>query len=989
MREKTFNSVISLFAITAVYKPDSGVTLYRNLIEVYLSSQFSEETTKYGLEIFDKVFLDYQIRFRKQSFDSESFVVQEIEAHAYILSRELSLSQRILVLVYLLDFETARPDYQHLNSNSDLLLKISNGLKIPGQDFNDCLAFVSESFNTISTNNDLLVLSDELALPFSGINHKIVPGLSAPLYFLRLNHLDTVLFRIGGSADFVLAGKQLFRNRSYILPKGGVINIGVDKAVSFNQIERFFFDLSNLNAFVLQAKNLEYKFSNDVFGLHNVSFQVQSGQIMAIMGGSGSGKTTLMNLLIGLYKPSAGEVTLNGVDVYRNNSRVKGFLGYVPQDDALYENLTAFQNLFFIAHFSLNNLSNQEKTIRVNQLLKDLGLWNIRNLKVGSPIDKVISGGQRKRLNIALELIREPGILFLDEPTSGLSSADTFSIMSLLRKLANNGRLVVINIHQPSSSVFKMFDKLLFIDQGGYPVYYGPSMQVVGYLKNKLRFVDAHQNECPHCGNLDPDEVFNLIQIEKVRDPFKKKEKRQISALKWHKHFLSGLSFVHEKAADIKLIPANLHIPNFIIQFYLYFYRNILLRVKDFQYVALSLFLTPLLALILGIFTKQVNSSLNRYLFFDNENIPAFIFMSVIVALFVGVMTSATEIIKDRAALRRETFLNLSYGAYFLSKISFLAILSGIQMLAFTLVSVAILKIPLGHGFFFFILWASAVSANVLGLLLSSFFKTIASVYLSIPFLLIPQILFAGAVLDFNKINPWFASQKYVPLFADAMVSRWAFEAIMVSQFLDNPYSEIFYQTDKKLAELTYFRSFIIPEIEEDFFGDSFSPDNFLTSDSLNYFRVLDGIKQLESVKKYPEITDTLFSFQISAYLQDIRKQVAHSTDSLQLIKDAMIESLGTSSFNKLKESSTNKKLNEILTDEKNFDKILVTNNSYIRKLYPVYFDSDNKWGRAQFYAPRKFFAGFSFSTPAFNLIVILLFTLVLTLIALARPIRY
>ena len=988
MREKTLNSVISLFAIITAYKPDRGISLFRNLLEVYLNSQFSDETTKSGLDTFEKEILNYQQRLRNLLNDSSFFLLEEIEAHCYILSRELTMAQRILILVYLLDFETARPDSEQLDSDADLILLISNGLKINNGDYQDCLAFVSESFDKISNDNDLLVVTDELPFTVSGVCQHTFPGLPTQLYFLRLNKMNTVLFRIGGSAHLVLSGKHLFRHRTYILDKGGVIQIGQGQALSYNQIERFFLNLSNQHSFVLQAKDLEFKFSNGTYGVHKVAFQVQSGELMAIMGGSGSGKTTLMNLLIGLYKPLAGSVTLNGADVFRNNKMVKGHMGYVPQDDALYENLTAFQNLFFIAHFSLNNLSAQEKTNRVNRLLKDLGLWRIRNLRVGSPNDKIISGGQRKRLNIALELIREPGILFLDEPTSGLSSADTVSIMKLLRTMANNGRLIIINIHQPSSSVFKMFDKLLFIDQGGYPVYFGASLQVVGYLKNKLRFVDAHQNECPHCGNLDPDDVFNLTQIEKVHTTIKQKEKRQMTAPNWHKHFLSGLSSIREKVDAVGLKPANLQIPNVLTQFWFYFYRNLLLRIKDVQYVLLSLFLTPLLALILSVFTKQINSSIGQYQYYENENIPAFVFMSVIVALFVGVMTSATEIIKDRAALKREAFLNLSYGSYYLSKVVFLTILSGIQMLSYTWISVLILKIPLGTGFLFYILWASAVFANVLGLLLSSFFKTMATVYLSIPFLLIPQILFAGAVLDFNKINPLFSSEKYVPVFADVMVSRWAFEAIMVAQFLDNPYSNHFYQTDKKMAEFTYYRSFLIPEIEEDFYGDSYSSSHFLTPDSITYLRVIDGINQLESFKHFQGSKDSLNSFDMLAYLQEMKKIVSSSADSMQLIKDELIGSMGSSLYNQLKETSTNKELNEILTDEKNFNKILKTSDSYIRKLYPVYFDSDNEWGRAQFYAPGKSFMGYTISTPVFNLIVIMLFSFVLTILGLIKPVR-
>src|SRR3972149_4173186 len=158
----------------------------------------------------------------------------------------------------------------------------------------------------------------------------------------------------------------------------------------------------------------------------------------------------------------------------------------IPQDDLLIEELTVFQNLFYNAKLCFDNLTDFEITERVNAVLSDLGLFEARNLKVGSPLEKTISGGQRKRLNIALELIREPSVLFVDEPTSGLSSRDSENIMDLLKELALKDKLVFIVIHQPSSDIFKMFDKLLVLETGAYPIYYGHPLQSLIYFKNAV-----------------------------------------------------------------------------------------------------------------------------------------------------------------------------------------------------------------------------------------------------------------------------------------------------------------------------------------------------------------------------------------------------------------------------------------------------------------------------------------------------------------------
>jgi ABC-type multidrug transport system fused ATPase/permease subunit len=171
------------------------------------------------------------------------------------------------------------------------------------------------------------------------------------------------------------------------------------------------------------GRDINFRFPNSDNGMHNFSFTLHSGELLAIMGGSGTGKTTLLSLLNGTLHPQQGAITINGHDI--TEPAAKALIGYVPQDDLLIEELTVYQNLWYNARLCFEGMTPEELDRRVMKTLKDLGLDATKDLKVGSPINKYISGGQRKRLNIALELIREPSVLFLDEPTSGLSSADT------------------------------------------------------------------------------------------------------------------------------------------------------------------------------------------------------------------------------------------------------------------------------------------------------------------------------------------------------------------------------------------------------------------------------------------------------------------------------------------------------------------------------------------------------------------------------------
>ena len=206
----------------------------------------------------------------------------------------------------------------------------------------------------------------------------------------------------------------------------------------------------------------------------------------------------------------------------------------MAQDDLLFEELTVFQNLFYNAKLCFGNLDEPAIIEKVNDTLRSLGLYETRNLHVGSPLDKTISGGQRKRLNIALELIREPSVLFVDEPTSGLSSRDSENIMDLLKQLALKGKLVFVVIHQPSSDIFKMFDDLLILDQGGYPVYKGNPVESIVYFKTVIGHANCEESECPTCGNVNPEQIFNIIESNIVDEEGNFTEIRKKSAEDWN-----------------------------------------------------------------------------------------------------------------------------------------------------------------------------------------------------------------------------------------------------------------------------------------------------------------------------------------------------------------------------------------------------------------------------------------------------------------------
>jgi ABC-type multidrug transport system ATPase subunit/ABC-type multidrug transport system permease subunit len=218
--------------------------------------------------------------------------------------------------------------------------------------------------------------------------------------------------------------------------------------------------------------------------LNNVSHHVESGQIMAIMGPSGAGKTTLLDILAHRKKRGTvtGSVLIDGKEIDTSFRRKSG---YVFQDDILMGTLTVRECLTFAANLRLPDaVSKQEKRKRVQAILEELGIDHVADVKVGSEMARGISGGEKRRLSIACELVTNPHILFLDEPTSGLDSYNALSVIRCLNDLAKQGRTIIFSIHQPSSAIFDLFDQLVLVAKGKI-AYAGPAKGAITHFESR------------------------------------------------------------------------------------------------------------------------------------------------------------------------------------------------------------------------------------------------------------------------------------------------------------------------------------------------------------------------------------------------------------------------------------------------------------------------------------------------------------------------
>ena len=732
MNETILNGLLNLFAVFA-----SAVRIEEQqasrAVHFYLSSHFGVRSHKEYIELYSEL---------RSMYDDPLFPVDKENVIRNICEQmkvKLVAEEQLLLLVRFVEF--AYSNSEEFENHLPLFHLVADIFAIPQEEFDDILAFI-----TGKPSSSLLTISGEDAAIGNRITRKGMDGFIRVLFIRRF---DKQIFTYYGSGVVFMNDIPLSPGIFYAWQHSSVLKGPLFLPVYYSDLLTVYNKNERKEAIFLNGRDLNFTFKNSTNGLHNFSFNLESGQLVAIMGGSGVGKSTLLGIMNGNIRPDEGSITVNGYPLDAPEARQ--LIGFVPQDDLLIEELTVYQNLWFTARLCFARLSDQEIKARVENVLKELDLEGIKDLEVGSPIRKTISGGQRKRLNIALELIREPAILYLDEPTSGLSSSDSEKVIMLLKEQTHRGKLVVVNIHQPSSEIYKLFDRLWLLDRGGYPIYDGNPIEAIIYFKQAAKYTDPDISVCSTCGNVNPELILNIIDSKKIDDSGNQTNIRKFTPEEWHEKYISSRPS-YTPVEEKELPDSKQKKPTWFKQFCIFLERNIRTKLVNKQYLAITLLEAPLLALIVSLLTRYVDG--DEYTLLANKNFVSYIFMSVIVVTFMGLSISAEEIIKDRPVLKREHFLRLSRSSYLTSKMVYLLGVSGLQSLLFILVGNTIIGVGWEmFGVWWSILWATSFLANLTGLILSQSMNSVVAIYITIPLLLIPQILLCGLVIKFDDLN--------------------------------------------------------------------------------------------------------------------------------------------------------------------------------------------------------------------------------------------
>jgi ABC transport system ATP-binding/permease protein len=1003
MNESILKALMRLFAIVADVDRDGHSDNERGIITDYLDMQYSREIVFKFLRYFDEQVKFYHPELmylnasetRKQHTINEGVIVSLCDQ----INEELDQEQRVIVLVYLLDFIN-RGDAL-TEKELKFVTTVARQLKIDIDEFTDIKNFTFGDLDEIA-HEDCLQFIDAGSPPADPrIKHFFVERMEGRIVVLHVPSTNTYIFRYYGNLTLIINGHNIKPNHSYIWSVGSVIKNSKVGSIYFSRMAGRFIQASVEYKFVFTAEDIEYSYRNSNNGVKCFNLTEDSGRLIGIIGGSGCGKSTLLNVLNGNLKPRKGHIRINGYDIHENKELLEGVIGYVPQDDLLIKELTVFQNLYYNTKLCFSNYSEEQVKEIVERALVDFDLLEARDLNVGDAFTTILSGGQRKRLNIALELIREPSILFVDEPTSGLSSADSEKIITLLKRQALKGKLVITNIHQPSSDVYKMLDKILVMDQGGRVIYYGNPISAITYFKRASHYADAEESECPSCGNVNSEQILRIVEARVVDANGRLTRKRKTIPEEWYQKYLSEVDVKvrqTQREHDSSVPKNNFKIPNHFRQFKIFLERDLLAKFHNKQYLLINALEAPLLAFLLAFFTKKFTHAdgITKYIFGENPNIPAFLFMAVIVALFLGMVISAEEVFKDRRILKREKFLNLSRSSYLFSKIIILFSISAIQTLIFVIIGNTMLEIR-GMGFnYWAILFTASCWANLIGLNISSGLNSVVTIYILVPIILVPQLLFSGVVVDFDKMHDKIASDKNVPIIGDMMVSRWTYEALMVTQFKNNRFERQFYNSEKNIRNATYYRSYAIPKLRNVLVDcDNLKRTGDISINSKLLLVKNEVVKMADDLGLQPppfidSLTVQFYSSSLAVsttkFLDKAEKEYVRrynvGINQRDNRYDLLIGKLGNDNkFQAFKQRYYNKQLANVVLNEKEVMDYTILNNEMVPVKDAVYRTPVSDNGRAHFYAPVKRFFSVTIDTFWFNLLIIWMFSVALFVI--------
>lgn len=600
----------------------------------------------------------------------------------------------------------------------------------------------------------------------------------------------------------------------------------------------------------LQVQDVSLSYTKRTTALDNISFSLERGEMVCVMGPSGSGKSTLLKTLAGQLKPDQGKILLNGTPLYssgRNRKRLTPYISFIPHEEAIDPLLTVEENLDFAAAIRAPHYDDSDRKRRADSKLLELGLSEVRHRLTGDNVTKSLSGGQRKRLNVGLDMIGIADVYLFDEPTSGLSSKDSEVLMEIINGLSHN-KIVFVSIHQPSTRLFQMFDKALLLDHGGKLAFFGTPDQMMDYF-HKLQIEESMREETVPPPD-QPDFIFDVLETP-LRDLsgdviYEENQRgelvpaRRFSPSFWRDRFQTYrlLEEVHLDEPETEIAPGkpppspSRTTRDDAVHIVTLFKRAFISKMRNHYNLAVTLLLAPLLALLTSMVLRY--SEEGAYNFATAFHIPTYFFMMLVTGMFLGLTNSVEDILRDRTLIQRERNHRLRASHYVSTKVLVLAIFAFVQCFIYVAIGDAVLSIRSMFWIDLFWMFATTMVGVIFGLLISSLVSNIMTGLNLIPLALIPQIILGGALIKYEEMNrsvdvistirTWLRtpaenqpppSNLQVPEICQIMPLRWSYEGMIVSHANHNSVTDLKNDLNLKIRTLAKEKDLTDAELQE------------------------------------------------------------------------------------------------------------------------------------------------------------------------------
>lgn len=555
---------------------------------------------------------------------------------------------------------------------------------------------VAKHHATIRRSLNKFSIFDEFSLNGVYVNGSKIPASTE----IELKNLDVILI---GNTKIILCKDKLF----YQIFERGIRLDAIDI-----------------------VKRVRIKFKVKEISSH-VSMSIKPAEFVAFVGGSGAGKSTFMKCISGVDAPTSGTVLLNGENLYENYESLKYNIGYVPQDDIVFSNLTLHDMLQYAAKLRMpDNTSRKERNQRIEEVLEIVNLTDFENSYI-----RQLSGGQRKRASIAVELLADPNLFFLDEPTSGLDPGTERSIMKTLRQMSQMGKTIILVTHNTLN--LHLCDKVAFFGDGGHLCFYGSPQDALNFFEVD-DFVDVYTL-------INENQEYWYQKFQSIQEPIEKVEIQKEKS----NNIVNGKK-------------------SFFKQLFILIKRYIKLISNDFQQLLILFAQAPIISVLLA----KVASSDLYTTYSDTKSI---LFSLACASIWLGLLNSVQEICKEKVILQKEHMADLKLSAYILSKLIVQGLLAFLQSLLLVFIfqqivgssQYSILISPFWD--MQIICFLSILSSAAMGLFISAMVKNTNIAMTILPLILVPNLLFSGMLFKLKNFGDFVSN---------FILCRWTVEGL-------------------------------------------------------------------------------------------------------------------------------------------------------------------------------------------------------------------